>query len=392
MRHFLLFAAVYAITSIDPSLGETPAAPQIDYVEPGAVQFGLSDPSVIWIDDFDNDEVQDHYAERNGETTDEMRMGSTGKSLRMLYPKGHRGKGGRKLFFGDSPVYPNKAVRKGEVFQDIYWRIYVKHQAGWQGGGPAKLSRATSMATSKWAQAMISHVWSSGESLTLDPASGIKNDQLVTTRYNDFENLRWLGNKPPSSFKIHATEEAGRWVCVEARAKLNTPGKRDGENQLWIDGRLETERTGLDWRGTYARTGINAVFLEAYWNSGSPVEQSRWIDNFVISTRPIGPITSAPDPVVVRTPYTGVGGLRAWQLEVSSDPDGKNVVWRSSPIEEGDRVTVDVRKGDFLSSGSKDANRLVPGTVYFVRARQQAMDSSEWSEWSRWHQPFKTPH
>jgi hypothetical protein len=26
--------------------------------------------------------------------------------------------------------------------------------------------------------------------------------------------------------------------------------------------------------------GINAVFLEGYWNSGSPLEQTRWIDVF----------------------------------------------------------------------------------------------------------------
>ena len=52
-------------------------------------------------------------------------------------------------------------------------------------------------------------------------------------------------------------------MCVEARAKLNTPGQKDGLNQLWIDGKLETERRNLDWRGTFTERGINAVFLEA---------------------------------------------------------------------------------------------------------------------------------
>ena len=86
--------------------------------------------------------------------------------------------------------------------------------------------------------------------------------------YDDFGNLHWFGNKPVSAFKLHSTEEAGRWVCVESRAKLNAPGKHDGLNQLWIDGRLEAERKSLDWRGSYARYGINAVFLETYWNKG----------------------------------------------------------------------------------------------------------------------------
>ena len=169
-----------------------------------------------------------------------------------MYEKGTRGTGNRKVFFGDSPT--GKVVRKGQSFDDIYWRVYVKHQHGWTGGGPAKLSRATSIVSPRWAQAMIAHVWSSGEALTLDPATGVRGDQVVTTRYNDFPNLRWLGNKPASQFRLHSTQESGRWVCVEARAKLNTPGKKDGLNQLWIDGRLEAERKNLDWRGKLHRT------------------------------------------------------------------------------------------------------------------------------------------
>lgn len=96
------------------------------------------------------------------------------------------------------------------------------------------------------------------------------DDTVVTTGYNDSPNLKWLGNRPASQFKLHGDDGAGWWVCVEARAKLNTPGEREGINQLWIDGRLEAERTGLDWRGSFTDRGINAVFLEAYWNAGSP--------------------------------------------------------------------------------------------------------------------------
>ena len=162
------YATLALFLLVTASLGQQPAVPHIDYVEPASVQPQQSNNSTIWYDDFDRDDWQEKYAETSGDTTDEMRLGSTGKSLHMHYPRGHRGKGGRKVFFGDSPTYPAKVVRRGESFDDVYWRIYVKHQAGWQGGGPAKLSRATSMATSKWAQAMIAHVWSSGDSLTLD--------------------------------------------------------------------------------------------------------------------------------------------------------------------------------------------------------------------------------
>ena len=358
-------------------VAEKPAVAHIDYIEPASSQLAETAASVIWADDFDAESWKEAYAEKGGDLTNQVRLGRKGKALHMRYPKGHRGKGGCKVFFGDSPAYPAKALRSGRTFDDIYWRFYVKHQAGWQGGGPAKLSRATSIAGPRWSQAMIAHVWSSGESLTLDPASGIKDDQLVTTRYNDFANLRWMGNKPVSKFKIHATSESGRWVCVEARAKLNTPGKKDGENQLWIDGKLEAERVNLDWRGRFDRKGINAVFLEAYWNDGSPVDQSRWIDHFVIATEPIGPITAAVNPVIVKTPYSGPGKQQAWQVELAKGASGRETVWKSPAIEHSSQFTI---PSEILDSG----------TLYYVRVRQQSSEGAVWSDWSDWHQPFRT--
>ncbi len=234
---------------------------------------------------------------------------------------------------------------------------------------------------------MISHVWSSDDALTLDPASGVRGDRVVTTQYNDFDNLHWLGNRPASRIKLFSPEESGRWVCVEAHVKLNTPGKSDGVNQLWIDGRLEAERTGLDWRGSYTGHGINAVFLETYWNAGSPVSQSRWIDNFVISTDPIGPVVTPPNPVLIKTPYYGPGSQQAWQVEVSADDSGASVVWRSGSITAPDRAKVDAVTGRFVGASAGKA-RLDGGKVYFVRVRQQSR-SGEWSAWSAWHQPFR---
>ena len=235
---------------------------------------------------------------------------------------------------------------------------------------------------------MIAHVWSSGEALTLDPASGVRAGQVVTTKYNDFGNLKWLGNKPASQFKLHSTEESGRWICVEARAKLNTPGDRDGLNQLWIDDHLEAERRNLDWRGSYAVHGINAVFLEAYWNRGSPVDQSRWIDNFVISTTPIGPVVCPPNPVLIKTPYRGPGKARAWEVQIAADAAGETVVWESRLLTKSDRIKAGIETGRFVGPLSGH-EQLESSRTYYARVRQQS-DAGQWSAWSAWHQPFKT--
>ena len=365
---------------------DKPDTPRIDCVIPAAVQPHEKDPATIWYDDFDGELKP--YAEGKSPLDDKVAFGNSGKSMLCLYQKGEQGIGGRKVFFGDSPTYINKTVRRGEKFDEIYWRVYVKHQYGWT-GSPDKMSRATSLVTSRWAQAMIAHVWSSrNSSLNLDPVRCVKDDQIMTKKYNDFKGMKWLGNRPVSKFPIHSTRESGYWVLVESRAKLNTPGKSDGINQLWIDGRLECERRNLDFRGNYTKHGINAVFLEAYWNKGSPVNQSRWYDNFVISTRQIGPVVCPGNPTVIKTPYRGPGKAGTWKVELAADYDGRDVVYQSRNLSQGDQVVIDIKHGKFIGVLSgKEA--LTTGKTYFIRICQSSSSSNDIvSDWSRWHQGF----
>ena len=70
--------------------------------------------------------------------------------------------------------------------------------------------------------------------------------------------------------------------------RLNDAGQSNGTFELWIDGSLDAQRTGLNWVGSYSAYGINALFLENYWNAGSPVAQDRFMDRLVVSTQRIG--------------------------------------------------------------------------------------------------------
>ncbi len=367
-------------------VNETPEIPRIDFVEMLEVQTHESNQNTIWYDDFSS---KKDYMDSKGEIDLDENFGTNGGSADVGFNKGDvDGKGNRKVAFGDFPG-SSATIKKGEQFDEIYWRIYVKHEHGWE-GSPAKMSRATSIVSSKWQQAMIAHVWSGADnSLTLDPARGVdgQTDQVKTTKYNDFDNLAWLGNKPASNFKISSTEESGYWVLVESRAKLNTPGKSDGINQLWIDGRLESERRDLNFRGSYIKHGINAVFLESYWNKGSLKTQGRWFDNFVISTTPIGPVICSANPTLFKTPYFGPGELAGWEVELASDYDGNDVVFKSNFLGTEEKVTIIQNSGIF--SGSLDGNSaLSSNNIYFSKVRQQS-SNGEWSDWSRWHQGFK---
>lgn len=383
--------------SAPTSTDRPPFTPAVDYVVPLPRQPFASDPHVIWYDSFDEPGAAGRYLEFVTQgglwgEADDVAFGGTGGSIRGLFKKGTVSGGNLKLTFGDWPAGRIQA-RPGERFEEVYWRIYVKHQSGWT-GNPAKLSRAISMAGPNWSEAAIAHVWGGrGLSLTLDPATGIDTaGRLVTTRYNDFAHLRWLGNKPEGKYPIFATEESGKWVCVEAAVRLNTPGKADGTFFLWIDGRLDASREGLDWRGTWTERGINAVFLENYWNEGSPAEQARYFDDFVISTQPIGLARTGLNPEIVKTPFAAPapgGAQSAWQAQVAVDLTGEEVVWDSGVIEgAGDRVRVDAQYGSFTGRLA-GRGELEPGKRYTVRVRQRDADGV-WSAWSAWRTVLQT--
>lgn len=384
---FLILACRTGVNKGHPGFtNEKPEIPHINFVGMLPRQPEEKDVACIWYDDFD--EVKP-YLESEGSIDYTEHFDSLGGSMNAGFKKGEiNGEGNRKLAFGDFPSNRN-VVAPGKKFGEIYWRIYVKHEYGWK-GTPAKMSRATSIVSANWQQAMIAHVWSGEKnSLTLDPASGVKEqtDNIKTKGYNDFENLTWLGNKPCSVFQITSTGESGYWVMVEAYAKLNTPGKSDGITRLWIDGRLEAERLNLNFRGSYAKHGINAVFLESYWNEGALKTEGRWFDNFVVSTKEIGPVTCPENPVLYRTPYHGPGSLETWEIEIATDHSGNDIVFKSGNPGTGDLIIVNTVTGIF-SGSLKDHHALKPGTIYFCRIRQKSTNGV-WSEWSRWHQPFK---
>ncbi|MBA4157885.1 MAG: hypothetical protein H0X65_10470 [Gemmatimonadetes bacterium] len=249
----------------------------------------------IWCDDFEQDRLAGYFEHnaRNGGFVRAAGVGRDGsQGMRARWQAGQQEAGSLKLAFGKTPHRYFRPVDAGTTkYRTIYWRMYVRTGPGWTGGGGFKLSRATSMVSSSWSQAMIAHVWTGGranEYLLIDPASGTDTrGRLTTTKYNDFSNLRWLG-KAKGNTLLFSGDNLGKWHCVEAHTRLNDSGQSNGEFRMWINGSLDAERTGLNWVGSYSDYGINAVFFENYWNGGAPKAQERYFDNLVVSTKRIG--------------------------------------------------------------------------------------------------------
>lgn len=254
-------------------------------------------PEWIFCDDFESSEplvAEGRYFEYGDSDGNFIPVDGVGyrdsRGMRVIWQAGEVTAGGLKLGFGRNPVgYMNKGIRSEEDFREIYYRMYLKMQQGWQ-GSPAKLSRATVFWDSaQWSQAMIAHLWSDDqERLLLDPVRCVnESDNPKCYGYNDFDNMDWIGNLSGTT-PIFATDHSGIWYCVEAHVKLNDPGQENGVHEFWIEGNLEARREGLDFVRSYTDYAINAVFFENYWNSGSPVQQERYFDNIIVSTEPIG--------------------------------------------------------------------------------------------------------
>jgi len=210
--------------------------------------------------------------------------------IRVRWQKGQVGAGGLKLAFGRNPhAYMDKNIRNQEDFKEIYYRMYLKMQAGWQ-GSPDKLSRVTIFNNAEdWSQAMVAHLWSGehGE-LLMDPVRCVSaGDEVKCIGYNDFENMEWLGitrGKTP----VFRTENSDKWFCVEYHVRLNDPGQANGLQEFWIDNELEAVTSNLDFVRSWTDYGLNAIFFENYWNKGSFRNQERYFDNIVVSTERIG--------------------------------------------------------------------------------------------------------
>lgn len=88
-----------------------------------------------------------------------------------------------------------------------------------------------------------------------------------------------------------------QWQCWEFMLQANTaPGKADGRQAMWVDGKLAGEFTGIRWRDN-PDLKVNCLWLEHYgYDPGDPTKrywqesQSVWFDDVVVARQYIGPM------------------------------------------------------------------------------------------------------
>jgi hypothetical protein len=273
----LLFVVLIRITQLSPATALCGAL-LLGVARPALAAHALEcqdwqkvHPQWLWCDDFEsNSRLESDYFDVNradgrlAVVSDTAYAGT--HSLRNAYVKGVEDSGSVKLSIGATPLRPK--ILPDHKFDELYWRFYLKTSDNWI-GQPLKLTRATIVTATNWSQAAIGHLWDDhGLGLGLDPASGVVGGAVVTTHWNDFDHLRWLG-KADGQLQIYAPANRGTWFCVEVHLKLNTPGRSGGVFEFWVDNAPQARKDELNWRGTYTGYGINVLTLEG-WINGVP--------------------------------------------------------------------------------------------------------------------------
>src|SRR5256886_5243738 len=115
----------------------------------------------IWCDDFEVDRASSYFERLSPNTfLREAGVGYGGSyGMSALYQPGVPQAGDLKVAFGGSPD-PDyvKPVDAGTTdYRDIYWRVYLKNQAGWSGGRGGALTPALVLAACAWAPAPLGH-------------------------------------------------------------------------------------------------------------------------------------------------------------------------------------------------------------------------------------------
>ncbi len=263
-------------------------------------------PEWLWCDDFEDDtSLEKNYFEVNRSNNfgvyKDISFGGQGAIKVTFLPEAAES-GNLKFSFGRTPVQPTRYTTTN--FDEVYWRFYVKHESDWK-GNPYKLTRAMIFSGSNWTQAAIGHIWENTSlGLKTEPVSLVSGDTAISQSYNDFANMKWLGGKS-GNLELFAPENVGKWQCIEVRMALNTPNQDNGVLEFWIDEQLQASSSNLDFRGGYTEYGINAIFIENYVNPGAPKQQSRYIDNLVISKQRIGCHT-ATNNIAAPKPPSGI--------------------------------------------------------------------------------------
>lgn len=250
---------------------------------------GAAAPDVIFTCEFEADNwwqewgarQEDAHTDNVAEDTARKFEPHRGKALRIRVDKdGH---------YGTSLEFRFQK-RTGAEPEGIFFRYYLRLGDDWRAAGGGKLPGiGGTYGRAGWGGRKVNGTdgWSArglfeGQRNGRTPIGFYCYHADMKGRYGS----NWVWNSDG-----FAGLENNRWYCIEQQARLNTPGKNDGLLRGWVDGRLVFEKTNVRMRDV-ATLKIETVWLNLYYGGTwtAPSDMHVYIDDVVISRKPIGPL------------------------------------------------------------------------------------------------------
>jgi hypothetical protein len=181
---------------------------------------------------------------------------------------------------------------------EVYVRFYIKFESGFKdlrsdGNELHLLSLCGNSPANRWScygQAGIQPNGTDFFTSGLEPGHNPNDPRLRPFEfYSYWPGMNCAGGNPNGGCYGSLTAQDApaaplldnRWYSVEKHVKLNTPGRSDGVQELWINGVKKISQTGMRWRNSSALQ-LNNLRFELYM-PGAPKTEHIYIDNVVVS-------------------------------------------------------------------------------------------------------------
>jgi hypothetical protein len=270
------------------------------------------DPSVLFADNFESGDLR-KWDERRGQVvvTGEKPHGGR-RCVQMEMTRGRNTGGDAKKWFlpGADAVHARFYVKFSPDYQ--YNHHFVTLLANQRGNKWSAFGKAGKKPDGTYYSSGMEPWFAWGK----NPPPGEVN---LYSYYLDMELYRkmnqYWGNAffPPGPGKGAAAGPArvvpplDRWQCWEFMIQANTaPGKADGSQALWVDGKLVGAFAGIRWRAD-GDLKVNCLWLQHYGCDSSDPTRRFWkqrqavcFDDVVVATRYIGPMTAPKAAVSAR--------------------------------------------------------------------------------------------
>ncbi len=397
--------------SADRKTPET-SIPKIDKVIPLADNPFLEAPDVFFTENFEfTDDLNARFHDTGGIREGRMRISDTDAfsgskaahntyMARKDFPVGEDpgGSGWFWYFFGDNKLEGYFPIANTKPRTRLFARWYHKFEEGFSsqdssGTLPPKMARMRCF-DATWKANYTVLFWIEGTDGHISIQQHTRAPGVLR---------EWLPNYH-TSFTLNNHRNIGRWIHFELGVSLGE-GHFSDRVQAWADGKLICDMDKQDLAGGYRENTLNGMSWDCYWNGGAPRAESRFYDNLVLSSAPIGPVRTSLTPSIRKAVFKSENGevLKEWQVEVAqtlqipmSIGDSRDkeptmqyiTVWQGEVPGRADTVSVNKYQGNFTGP-LNGKEQLQFNTLYSIRVRQRAI-RSDWSDWSGWHSAFST--